>query len=424
LLQVTIHHPDGAAERLSFTKPEVLIGRRVDNDIVLASPDVSSAHACLRRDEAGVCLIDLASTNGSFVNGRKIQLSAPLLPADEIKIAGFRIQIGDPERVAVVTAPTIAPASAIPHVAARPPPPVLSTWDTDLPPLIGQDLAEAPPLATLRADHDLPPLVARRGLMPAQPSTPPVALATPASGQTLAQRWRTGDVRALLIDPDGLVITTYEGASLRLPPPAAEEVDALLGELAPGIAQGRAGAPAWLEHGLADGSVLRVASAHGCVSLRRPPPPRLRALTPEHHSTLLAGLRRRAVIAVAAPGDLRAALLQEIGAAMMEPGALIRLALEPVQPAASVLIFDPPALAAAAAVRLVRDLERAWIAIDRPDAAALVALAELRGVAILIGVDDADPGEVAVTLRCLRPEILVSAPAGSSELRVELREDL
>lgn len=45
------------------------IGRDSDNDIVLGEITVSRCHALLLTDAAGTVLIDLDSTNGTFVNG-------------------------------------------------------------------------------------------------------------------------------------------------------------------------------------------------------------------------------------------------------------------------------------------------------------------------------------------------------------------
>jgi pSer/pThr/pTyr-binding forkhead associated (FHA) protein len=45
------------------------IGRASDSDIILEEATVSRCHALLLRDAARVLLIDLESTNGTFVNG-------------------------------------------------------------------------------------------------------------------------------------------------------------------------------------------------------------------------------------------------------------------------------------------------------------------------------------------------------------------
>ncbi len=68
------------------------IGRSGDNDIVLDAPSVSAHHAEIRYENGRYILYDRGSTNGTFVNGRRI--SGPNL----IK-AGWRLWIGNVELV-------------------------------------------------------------------------------------------------------------------------------------------------------------------------------------------------------------------------------------------------------------------------------------------------------------------------------------
>lgn len=65
---------------------ELKIGRLPSNDIVLNEPTVSKYHAILRIDQAGVTLIDLNSTNGTFVNGNRVEDSVQLNELDIVKL--------------------------------------------------------------------------------------------------------------------------------------------------------------------------------------------------------------------------------------------------------------------------------------------------------------------------------------------------
>jgi len=62
-------------ETLSFSKDVVTLGRREDNDVAF-DPEKdrvsSSRHAEIRKVEAGYVLVDLESSNGTFVNGEKV----------------------------------------------------------------------------------------------------------------------------------------------------------------------------------------------------------------------------------------------------------------------------------------------------------------------------------------------------------------
>ncbi len=48
------------------------LGRSHDCDLVIADPKVSRLHARLERTEKGWAIVDLESTNGTMVNGKKI----------------------------------------------------------------------------------------------------------------------------------------------------------------------------------------------------------------------------------------------------------------------------------------------------------------------------------------------------------------
>jgi pSer/pThr/pTyr-binding forkhead associated (FHA) protein len=48
------------------------IGRNPQNDIVLNDPCVSSYHAKIRMEDGSYFIYDFATTNGTWVNGRKI----------------------------------------------------------------------------------------------------------------------------------------------------------------------------------------------------------------------------------------------------------------------------------------------------------------------------------------------------------------
>ena len=56
----------------SILKPSVLLGRR-DTDIVLEDSDVSRKHCYLEVHGASALLVDLGSTNGTFVDNQRIE---------------------------------------------------------------------------------------------------------------------------------------------------------------------------------------------------------------------------------------------------------------------------------------------------------------------------------------------------------------
>jgi FHA domain-containing protein len=80
----------GEGRRTILSGDRVVVGRSRDCDVVLDDPNVSRRHLELRRDPAGWTAVDLGSTNGVKVNGRRIE-EAPLEPGDEIALGVSRL---------------------------------------------------------------------------------------------------------------------------------------------------------------------------------------------------------------------------------------------------------------------------------------------------------------------------------------------
>lgn len=83
---------------LPLTTPVINIGRRSDNNIVLADPRVSRTHAQIRAIRGQYVVFDLNSTGGTIVNGRRIH-QCVLKPGDVITLSGVPLIYGeeDPE---------------------------------------------------------------------------------------------------------------------------------------------------------------------------------------------------------------------------------------------------------------------------------------------------------------------------------------
>lgn len=65
---------------------DVRIGRAGDCQIVIDDTYASQQHARVREDNGGFVVEDLGSTNGTYVNGRKISYPLELRHGDRIKI--------------------------------------------------------------------------------------------------------------------------------------------------------------------------------------------------------------------------------------------------------------------------------------------------------------------------------------------------
>lgn len=89
---------DETGQSFDLAKDDTSVGRAVDNDIVLETRGVSRHHARLVWDSGRYVLIDLGSTNGSYVAGRRVTRHA-LSGGEEISLGGtrFAFRLVDPE---------------------------------------------------------------------------------------------------------------------------------------------------------------------------------------------------------------------------------------------------------------------------------------------------------------------------------------
>ncbi len=79
---------DGTRHELK--KPKIVIGRSRDCDIQLADANVSRRHAELRQEGASYWIVDLGSTNGMEVNGKRVK-RAKLSNGDTITLGSTEL---------------------------------------------------------------------------------------------------------------------------------------------------------------------------------------------------------------------------------------------------------------------------------------------------------------------------------------------
>ena len=82
---------DGHAD-ISLDRALVVVGRHRWCDVRIASTRVSRRHCCLALDRDGVLVRDLGSTNGTRINGRRVE-EGVLRPGDELSIAHCRYHL-------------------------------------------------------------------------------------------------------------------------------------------------------------------------------------------------------------------------------------------------------------------------------------------------------------------------------------------
>lgn len=121
-------------QRLLVKTPVVNIGRADYNDLVFPDESVSTTHAKLQRREGVWVMVDLDSTNGTFIDGDQIKGEAPLAPGASVRFGEIgtvfeptdesaEVAKGGGTRVMEVMTMSPAPAKSPKPVSKPAPPP-------------------------------------------------------------------------------------------------------------------------------------------------------------------------------------------------------------------------------------------------------------------------------------------------------------
>ena len=78
-------------QRYSVNADSIVLGRSSEADIVVDDTGVSRRHLEIRRSQGRIFAVDLGSTNGSYVNGERVNGSAELLDGSMISMGRTRI---------------------------------------------------------------------------------------------------------------------------------------------------------------------------------------------------------------------------------------------------------------------------------------------------------------------------------------------
>jgi predicted component of type VI protein secretion system len=93
------------------------VGRVEDNAFQIAQPSVSSHHCEIILRGQDVVVVDLNSTNGTFINGKQITGEAVLKPGQTLRLGQVDLRLDD--GTGVVTPPAAAAPAAAPAAAAK-----------------------------------------------------------------------------------------------------------------------------------------------------------------------------------------------------------------------------------------------------------------------------------------------------------------
>ena len=89
-------------QRLVVKTPVANIGRADYNDLMIPDESVSTSHAKLQRREGVWVLVDLDSTNGTFVDGERVKGETPLSPGVTVRFGDISLVFEPTDDAAVV----------------------------------------------------------------------------------------------------------------------------------------------------------------------------------------------------------------------------------------------------------------------------------------------------------------------------------
>jgi pilus assembly protein CpaF len=172
MFTIIISEKGGAERREAFDKNEINVGRVQGNDLMLPKGNVSKHHARLLFRDGRFIVTDLKSTNGTYVNGRKISQATIVREGDKIYIGDFVLRLE-----------TTAQAAALPDQTYGPNDDSQGRTPARLGPL-PRDGTPAPPPIAQQPQGGPPPLPAG-GSAPNAPVVvqPPPMVAAPTPGR-------------------------------------------------------------------------------------------------------------------------------------------------------------------------------------------------------------------------------------------------
>lgn len=130
ILKLTMRQGPRPDQTFELHKDVYTLGREAGNDIIINDPQISRHHARLTLQGGSYVLEDLGSTNGSFVNGRRITGPTALSPGDMVGFGDTVVlsvsgamdaaatQVGRPPQ----TAPSMQAARPSAPTPSQPPP--------------------------------------------------------------------------------------------------------------------------------------------------------------------------------------------------------------------------------------------------------------------------------------------------------------
>ena len=177
MFAIIVSEKGGPERRETFDQSEVNVGREQANDLVLPKGNVSKRHARLLYRDGRVIVTDLKSTNGTYVNGRKIAQATIIREGDKVYVGDFvlRIEVPSPESLSITGSLDVASLAPDPQPLRVPP---SSVEASDSPGASGSGRASPAPGA--RATVAMAPPGASGSVIPTLPPAAPPSPEPPA----------------------------------------------------------------------------------------------------------------------------------------------------------------------------------------------------------------------------------------------------
>jgi predicted component of type VI protein secretion system len=176
--RMTVRQGPVPGKVFDLVKDVATIGRDVNNDVVINDAEVSRNHGRLTEQSGGYLIEDLASTNGTFVNGQRLIGPKLLNPGDVVGLgetivieysfvadAGATVVASAPPPRMMAEPPTAPPQTPEPAPMMAPDPFMAP------PPMMAPEPFMAPP--PMRAPEPMmapPPMMAPTPMMAAEPA--------------------------------------------------------------------------------------------------------------------------------------------------------------------------------------------------------------------------------------------------------------
>ncbi|MBL4687089.1 MAG: FHA domain-containing protein, partial [Nannocystaceae bacterium] len=113
---IRVTEPDGDSRTVPFDGTVATVGRHADNTVSVSGPGISGRHCQFDLNAGVITLHDRGSTNGTFVNNRRLEQPIQLAQGVEVWVGSVKLEVV----AAVAPQETAAPAVQRPVMTTGP----------------------------------------------------------------------------------------------------------------------------------------------------------------------------------------------------------------------------------------------------------------------------------------------------------------